>query len=213
MKDLLAFAPSADLSPLAEDQSSLAVNESSSVIRCGHPHFCSHYRNAEEQWQMLKPHLLKHLEPGSATVYLYDGDVDQITGWLAEEGYNALALQAQGILRLIPADSIYLEGGVFQVERMLNFWKNIILNCKAIRTKRLLITGEMTWAINGAPGSELLLDYELALDEMASNYPWLTLLCQYDLNHFSAATVFDTLTVHPCVQLKKGMAAGFASRA
>nr|BBD49882.1 DNA binding protein containing MEthanogen/methylotroph, DcmR Sensory domain (MEDS) [Alteromonadaceae bacterium PE-TB08W] len=207
LEDLLAYAPSVNIDISEAGLIAGAVNRNDSDLQCGHPHYCSQYRNTGEQWTMLKPHLLNHLEPGAVTVYLYDGGVQRIEDWLAGEGHSSTSLQAQGILRLIPADSIYLEGGV-KLVGCSSFWKSIISNCEALGVERLLITGEMNWATSEAPGTELLLQYEQALDDIAAQYPWLTLLCQYDLTRFSAATVFDTLLIHPCVQLEQSSATG-----
>ena len=208
LEDLLAYAPSLDIDIQESDIFAGPGDRNDSVLQCSHPHYCSQYRDTDEQWEMIKPHLLNHLEPGAVSVYLYDGSAQQIEDWLADEGYSSASLQAQGILRLIPADSIYLEGGVFKVDRMLDFWKSIISNCEASGVDRLFITGEMNWATTDAPGTELLLEYEQALDDIAAQYPWLTLLCQYDLTRFAATTIFDTLLIHPCVQLEQSSATG-----
>lgn len=205
--DLLAYAPSTDLSS-ATEQIITTTEHKQEVLASNYSHCCSLYRNKNEHWQMLQSHLLQHLEQNTVTVYLYDGDVSRIEAWLTKAGYNVPALQAQGILRLIPADSMYLAEGNFQVERTLNFWKDIIGNCETMGTKRLFITGEMNWASKDAPGSEHLIDYESALDSIVSEYNWITILCQYDLNAFSATTIVDTLSMHTSVKLKNSTSSG-----
>lgn len=211
LSDLMAYAPIGEKSLLASQAaSSESISDPTSSPCNDHLHFCSQYRNSNEQWAMLQPHLLRHLEPGTVTVYLYEGDVTRIENWITKAGFDPGTLQAQGILRLIPADSIYLKDGCFEVDRIMAFWKNTFTNLKVAGTERLFISGEMSWATKGAPGSELLLEYESKLQETVVDYPWVTVLCQYDLNAFPSTTIYDTLVIHPCVQREAGSTGGLA---
>ena len=58
------------------------------------------------------------------------------------------------------------------------------------------VTGEMSWALRGLPGSEHLMDYEARVNRVLETHP-ITAMCQYDANRFDGDTIFAALQVHP----------------
>lgn len=173
-------------------------------------HLCTQFSTLEEQWSLMRPHFLNHLDEGSRIVYLYDQGKAHIDTWLTSERLDTGLLQAAGQLRLIPASQSYLKDGHFDRQRMLDFWAQVISAAQRDGVERLLLSGEMAWSTRGAPGSEELIAYEAELDEFLREHPWVTVVCQYDLSAFSADVVFRSLCTHPTVQLENGMVAGFA---
>lgn len=197
--DLIAFMPpSAGRAEAAVDED--APTAAPANLRSQH-HLCTYFRNEDDQWALFKPHLLEHLRPNARTVYVYHGAAGWLEQRLKAENLDPQALRAQGILRLIPATAAYLQDDYFDTQRMLDFWAEIISANQRIGAERLLLTGEMGWALTDYPGTEQLISYEAALEEMLVDYPWVTVVCQYDLNAFPATSVFDSLCVHPGVQL------------
>jgi len=201
--DLMAFMPASTTRENLPQQSRQTVSQ-----RELPGHLCTQYSSLEEQWALLKPHFLSHLDEGTRIVYLYDDNKSHIHAWLSEEGLDTALLQAAGTLRLIPAAQSYLKDGHFDTQRMLDFWDQVITAARRDGVKRLLLTGEMAWSTRGALGSGELIRYEAALDEILRPNPWITVVCQYDLSAFSAEVVFQSLCTHPSVQLRHGMVAG-----
>jgi hypothetical protein len=62
----------------------------------------------------------------------------------------------------------------------------------------LRVTGEMTWALAGEPGSECLVEYESMLNEFFPNSSCYA-ICQYDRRRFDADMLLDILQTHPKV--------------
>jgi len=60
------------------------------------------------------------------------------------------------------------------------------------------VAGEMSWALNGVPGSERLMEYEDGINDVFCEYP-VTVICQYDANRFDDDTLFNVLQTHPFV--------------
>ena len=60
----------------------------------------------------------------------------------------------------------------------------------------LRVTGEMTWALRGLPGSERLMEYEAKLNGFFPGSRALA-ICQYDRRRFSPEVLLDVLTTHP----------------
>ena len=58
------------------------------------------------------------------------------------------------------------------------------------------VSGEMSWALKGIPGSERLMEYEALVNEVFLTHP-ITAICQYDANQFSGEEILNVLNVHP----------------
>ena len=172
-------------------------------------HICTYYKSPEEQWELLRSHLLSHLNADAKTAYIYHRDEQQLLAWLRKEDIEPQDLIKSGVLELYASADTYLEAGYFSTERMLSFWQKIITRHNAEGVKSLLLTGEMGWASSGATGCEQLVPYEATLDAMLEATPWVTVICQYPVYQFSGSTVFDNLCVHTHVQLPDRLETGF----
>jgi PAS domain S-box-containing protein len=60
----------------------------------------------------------------------------------------------------------------------------------------LRVTGEMSWALQGLPGSERLIEYEAKLNGFFPGSKSLA-ICQYDRQRFAPELLLDVLTTHP----------------
>jgi hypothetical protein len=98
--------------------------------------------------------------------------------------------------------------GCFNTARMLRFWETEIARQRKRNATRILLTGEMSWATRGAPGCDQLLSYEAQLDAPLRRLPGVTIVCQYSLEAFPAITIFESLCLHPRIQLPGRLVAG-----
>ena len=203
--DLIAFMPSS-----TSDARLPRVVGNQATTKRLRPHLCTQYSSSKEQWSLIRPHFLNHLNESSRIVYSYDQTTRHIDAWLAAEQLDTALLQAAGQLRLIPAAQSYLKNDHFDRSRMLDFWNKVIVAAKCDGVERLLLSGEMIWSTRGAPGSEELILYEAELDQMLQQYDWVTVVCQYDLRAFSAEVLFQSLCTHPTVQLEDRLTRGLA---
>ena len=122
---------------------------------------------------------------------------------------NPERLTEQGLLRLlVPAES-YLRTGSFAPERMIDFMEAAILDRRAAGHETMLISGEMTWCLSGAPGVEGMIDYESRLNELLARYPLVTIVCHYDMHRLSGAITLGALCSHPHVQLPDRLVSGY----
>lgn len=173
-------------------------------------HICLFFRDPDEQWQIMKPHLLSHLTAGEPVIYIQAGTPpEQLTAWLQAEGLDVADLTGRGLLRVMSPDQAYLLTGRFDVKRMLAFMESAILASMAAGHARIFITGEMSWSLGDAPGAEQMMAYEALLNPLIEKYPNVTIICQYDLKRFSATSVVDALLTHPTAHLPSGVVAGF----
>lgn len=165
-------------------------------------HISTYYRNESEQWQILEPYLDEHLVDNTRTVYIYNSSEETVTKQFLEHGFNPLDLQQNQTLSLIPFDQAYLLDGVFIPARMLRFWQKAIGQAMMDGIQKILLTGEMDWAVRGLPGSELLCAYEKELDSFLKNFPMVTVVCQYPLKEFSGEVIFDSICAHAHLSLQ-----------
>jgi excisionase family DNA binding protein len=201
-QDLLTFMPPAD------DRATVPPTAASSDTR--ERHVCLLFHAPEEQWQLLRPYLLAHLRADAPVLYMHDSTLpERLVERLRAEGLAIDDLLAGGLLRILPPAQSYLLAGRFDPQRMLAFMESAILAGLAAGHGRVFLTGEMTWSLANAPGAERMMTYEALLNPLVEKYPAVTIVCQYDLQRFNAASVLDVLLTHSSAQLASGLVDGF----
>jgi excisionase family DNA binding protein len=210
VEDLLAFMPSVDrwpeLQQVYQTETLDDLDGTDSIER----HISLFFRNAEEQWQMLRPYILDHLNAGAPVIYLqHSTSSEELMERLRAEGLPLDKLIARGLLRVLPPTQSYLLPGRFEAQRMLDFLEMTIQAALETGHKRMLLTGEMTWSLPATPGSEEMMKYEELLNPMVDEYPAVTIVCQYDLKSFDGVAILDALLTHPCVHVSGRRASGF----
>lgn len=212
IEDLLAFMPEVN----RENEVVPGVQNSSESLndqeeRAAHErHICLFFNNPDEQWEMMRPYLLAHLNANEPVLYIHDGTpIERLMELLRAEGLPLEELVARGLLRVLPPTQAYLLMGSFDAHRMVAFMESAIRGAMESGYKRVFITGEMTWSLAGAPGSEQMMMYEGWLNPLIEKYPGVTIVCQYDLKRFDGPSILDALLTHPSVHIPGGRAAGF----
>lgn len=213
IEDLLTFMPSMEvqLEPTIAE-SHLVEIESADNIDYTERHISLFFRNAEEQWQLLRPYIVDHLNANAPVIYLQHSTTsEQLMERLHAEGLPLDKLIARGLLRVLPPAQTYLLPGHFDSQRMLDFLETAILALLEAGHKRILMTGEMTWSLHGTPGAEEMVQYEERLNPLVDKYPAVTIVCQYDLKRFSGDVILDALLTHPSILVSpgNGLATGF----
>lgn len=104
-------------------------------------------------------------------------------------------IDARG-LSITPTLDTYCPDGTFLPERMLEKLRSMYRGSIAEGYAGARAGGETSWALQGIPGSERLIEYEARINTIVAEYP-TTVVCQYDARRFDGATLFDVLNVHP----------------
>jgi hypothetical protein len=104
-------------------------------------------------------------------------------------------IDARG-LSIARALDTYCPDGTFLPERMLEKLRSMYRSSIAEGYAGARAGGETSWALQGIPGSERLIEYEALINIVVREYP-TTVVCQYDARRFDGATLFDVLNVHP----------------
>ncbi len=160
-------------------------------------HLCCLYETEEEYRAILIPFIRQGLLRGERVLYIVDArTAEMITGYLEADGFDTAALQAQGQLRIETSDHTYTQEGVFSPQRMIDLLASETQHALDNGYPALRITGEMTWALRGLPGSERWIEYEALLNNFIETHACIG-LCQYDRRRFAPAVLLQVLYTHP----------------
>ena len=162
-------------------------------------HCCLIFSDDEERRRSVAPYLAYGLAQGERVHYF--GDVsseEEVQSWL--RGLDlAVPLpppSKPGRMEFVEAVPCYCPGGVFNPDTMLNKLIHCYHDAVDAGHPGARVSGEMTWALRGLPGSERLVEYEARINQIVDEHP-VTAVCQYDARRFDGATILDVLRVHP----------------
>jgi hypothetical protein len=175
-----------------------------------HRHVCLFFRDPAEQWASFRHYLLAHCRAGLPTTYAYhSSNPEQIRDRLQREGLDPQHFVDAGLLRIVPAHESYLLPGRFSAEFMASYVELLAKRMRLEGFNRWLFTGEMDWYFSGAKGVEEIHAYESRLNRLLDDYPEITIVCQYDISRFDAASSLEACCTHPFVHMKAGLWRGF----
>jgi Nif-specific regulatory protein len=160
-------------------------------------HLCCIYETEEEHRALVTPFLRHGLEQGQKAIYIVDAHTaDTVLGYLRNDGFNVEPFLKKGQLVIIGVKDAYMKEGVFDPDGMIDLLRSETELALSEGYKALRVTGEMTWALQGLPGSERLIEYEAKLNEFFPGSRCLA-ICQYDRRRFDSEILLDVLTTHP----------------
>jgi PAS domain S-box-containing protein len=163
-------------------------------------HLCCIYETEEEHRSVLTPFMKQGLERGEKVLYIVDKRTSEaILGYLREEGLDILPHLKSKQLSLLSSTETYIKKGkAFDPDGMISLLIEETRRALAEGYSALRVTGEMTWALKGSPGSERLIEYEAKLNSFFAEHKCLA-VCQYDRNRFEAGLILGVLKTHPKV--------------
>ena len=160
-------------------------------------HLCCIYEDDEEHREVLTPFIKQGLEANQKVIYIVDANTaDVILNYLREENYSPKPYLDSGQLLILTQDQSYVKGGEFDPDSMIELLKEETEKALEEGYEALRVTGEMTWALRGHPGSERLMEYENKLNHFFPDHPALG-LCQYDRREFDPEVLLGVLRTHP----------------
>ncbi len=162
-------------------------------------HLCCIYQSEQEHRAVLTPYLLQGLERGEKVLYIVDAHTsDAILGYLRDAGVDVDAFLSSGQLGVLNRQDSYMQEGRFDPALMIALLGRETDTAVAEGWSALRVTGEMTWALRGEPGSERLIEYESKLNDFFLGSRCLA-ICQYDRRRFPPEVLLDVLCTHPSV--------------
>jgi len=160
-------------------------------------HLCCIYQTEEEHRSLVTPFLRHGLEQDQKAIYIVDArTAETVIGYLRDDKVKVEPYLEKGQLAIIDAKDAYMKEGASDPEGMIELLRSETELALSEGYKALRVTGEMTWALQGFPGSERLIEYEAKLNEFFPGSKCLA-ICQYDRRRFDSEILLDVLTTHP----------------
>lgn len=162
-------------------------------------HACLVFSSDRERREQLAGFLRGGFDAGERVLYLADAEaIGTPVLERAAAGVDVRARLASGQLDVRTTGASYLRGGRFEPAAMTAALGDEVARARADGWRGLRITGEMTWALGGAPGCELLLEYERDVQSVLDETGAMA-ICQYDARRFASDTLRRTRALHPIV--------------
>jgi hypothetical protein len=165
-------------------------------------HICYLYNNEEERRQVLPLFIGRGLAEHESVDYLADVLTSQeLAQVMADFDLSMTDTFPTGLLEIATSMETYCEDGHFVPEIMLDRLRQMYVRGRAAGYAGARVSGEMSWALRGVPGSDRLIEYESRLNKLVEEVP-ITVMCQYDARRFDGGTIFDILSVHPIMMVR-----------
>lgn len=160
-------------------------------------HVCAFFGSRDDEYRVLAPFYRETLEWGEKLLHVVDealaADHERR---LEQHNVPACACLRSGQFQVYTWADTYLKDGVFDQEKMLVAVQGVIEGARREGYPRTRIMGNMNWALDGPPGSEQLIEYEVRVNEVLAREKQPA-ICVYDLNRLTGAMMMDILRAHP----------------
>ena len=170
-------------------------------IACMRPgdHYCGIYRTDEDHRALVLDFIRQGCARNEKMLYIVNlQTAAQLRARLDVAKLDVDALLERRQLVILTAKEAYLQSGQFEPDQMIRLLCEETDKALAEGYAALRVTGEMTWALAGEPGSERLVEYESKLNDYFPGSECYA-LCQYDRRRFDADMLLDILHTHPKV--------------
>jgi two-component sensor histidine kinase len=158
------------------------------------------YESDEDLHAVMVSYVRAGLERNQRVFYIADRSaVEPILAELRRD--DTLQLQSRidsGQLCLHTAREVYVRDGRFDPDAMIELLSDETERATGDGYDALRITGDMSWALSDVAGAELLLEYEVRLNEFYPGSDAFT-ICQYDTRRFPPEMILGVLQAHPTV--------------
>lgn len=159
-------------------------------------HICLIFNDETERRKIIGKYVESGMVSGERVAYFADNaTISDMEAWLKDMDIDVQAIKKED-LSITGAESTYCPSGKFVPEEMLDTLRSFYAQSMGDDYSACRVSGEMSWALKGIPGSERLMEYEALVNDVLVTHP-VTAICQYDARRFDGATLLECLEVHP----------------
>ena len=160
-------------------------------------HACLVFRDEAERRKIVSKFVESGIVDGERVFYFADSaGLGDVVAWLRALDVDVAPYKESEDFTIDGAAETYCPDGRFDPDRMCSKLKTAYTSSRQQGYPASRVTGEMSWALRGMPGSDRLIEYEAAINTVVETHP-ITAMCQYDANRFPGETIFQALQVHP----------------
>jgi hypothetical protein len=168
-------------------------------------HVCTLFSSREEQLRAAIDYIRGGLSRGERCLcFCGEQAPDEFRAELRAAGIDADAEVRRGALVLITKREGHLRGGSFKASRMIDMLNGAVSDALKAGFAGLCVAGDMTWLLDGAPGSHEIVEYEALLNHFYSSRQALG-LCQYNRNRLPAKILDTCLATHRHIRVEGPM--------
>jgi PAS domain S-box-containing protein len=165
-------------------------------------HFCQFYKSQQDLIDILIPYFKAGLEGNELCMWVTSRPLTKM------QARQAITRAIPGIERYLQSGQLeilshtewYLEGGSFDLDRVLSGWVDRVGKAVAAGREGLRITGNTAWLEKKDWKS--FTQYEAAINTVIGRHPMLA-LCTYSLDGCGAAEVMDVVHNHEFALIKQ----------
>jgi hypothetical protein len=160
-------------------------------------HICAFFDSREQEYACLAGYYREGLTAGDKNLHIVDAfRREDHRARLGALGIDVQACEACGQLEVLTPADTYLTDGRFDPDKMLRTVEAVIAAAQSSGHPRTRLMGTMAWALESAPGSERLLEYETRVNEVLARTRQPA-ICVYDAARLSGNMMLDILRSHP----------------
>jgi PAS domain S-box-containing protein len=165
-------------------------------------HFCQFYKTRRDLLDILVPYFKTGLESNEFCMWITSEPLspDEVKKAMLKAMPDFAQYEAKGQIEIMPHDKWYLQGGVFDSQRVLNGWIDKLNQALANGYSGLRLTGNTFWLER--KDWESFTCYEAAVSDVIGRYRMLA-LCTYSLDRCTAADVIDVVRNHEFALIKQ----------
>ncbi len=165
-------------------------------------HVCTLFSSPEEQLTAAIEYIKGGLARGERCLYVCgEHSVREFTAALRSAGINVTAEEKRGALVIVTKESAHLKGGSFDPDKMISLLHVALKDALDSGFAGLCAAGDMSWVLDGAPGSERLAEYEARLNDFYQSNKALG-LCQYNRNTLPSNVLDHCMATHAYVRIE-----------
>jgi methanogenic corrinoid protein MtbC1 len=159
-------------------------------------HICAFVDSAADEYGLLLPFVADGLGQGERAVHVVDpARRTEHVQRLEAAGIDVRGGMARGQIEILDWSEAHLHGGRFDPAGMTARLKSIFSEGRHAGYARTRLVAHMGWALEGCPGVERLIDYEIAVDRFLHGLPD-PVVCTYDRTRITAAFAMDVFAAH-----------------
>jgi hypothetical protein len=156
------------------------------------------FRSDNERYEVLARFVREGLERHERVFYFaHRHPVSTVLAALDIQGVEPGDYIESGALHLGSASESYLAGGRFDPEGSKRQWRRTIDEACASGYAAVRVAADMSWALDGIPGSDRLLEYEAGLCHLFGT-KLVTGMCEFDARLFGSDFLRQVDVVHHC---------------
>jgi hypothetical protein len=160
-------------------------------------HMCLIFDNDEQRKEIVSRYLAEGIQNNEQVRYLTDRTAPEIIQtWLQDAGVEHQKARDNGSFLIAKAENAYCQSGCFDPQQIINNLMHHYSVAREAGRKGNRTCAEMSWSLKNVPGADRLLEYEVILNNIETDFPH-TGMCQYDARLFDGATLYNILQVHP----------------